>query len=67
MNPGDTLTIRQLHADGVCYRWHTATIESVEAILKYGYTENHQQQCWAAVQAGLALAETWQPHGWQPK
>jgi protein associated with RNAse G/E len=158
MNPGDTLTIRQLHADGACYRWHTAigerieadcivalvhkdtliyqdsgnwdspfharmyfwpnkwmvleenydehgtlkeiyininspptfgagTIEYVdyeldvakelgkpavildedefaEAIVTYGYSELHQQNCWATVQAGLALAESWHPRGW---
>ena len=159
MNIGDTITIRQLHADGACYRWHHAIVESAspdcivvvlhiglpihqdsgdwplpfntrmffwpntwyvleegyaedgllkeiytninappvfgddnidymdyeldvskepglpavvldedefaEAIVTYGYTEQHQQQCWAAVQAGLALSESWQPRGWQ--
>jgi protein associated with RNAse G/E len=158
MNPGDTIIIRQLHADGACYRWHTAFVEHIEtdgiviilhkgmlihqdsgnwevpfnmrgflwwdkwytleetydeqgalrdlyininapptysdhvieyidyeldvskepgvpavvldedefaeAIVKYSYSESHQQQCWAAVQAGLALAEVWQPRGW---
>jgi protein associated with RNAse G/E len=158
MNPGDILTIRQLHADGACYRWHAAIVERVEAdcvvallhkgdlitqvtgnwelpdnvrmffwpgkwlvleetytddgtlkdlyininspptfvenvieyvdyeldvakdpgrpaivldedefaeaIATYGYSELHQQNCWAAVQAGLALAESWQPRGW---
>ena len=39
--------------------------EFAEAIMTYGYSEPHQQQCWAAVQEGLALAETWQPRGWQ--
>ena len=160
MNIGDQITIHQLHADGACYRWHAATIESIEAdcivavlhkgdlitqvtgnwelpenvrmffwpdrwiileesylddgtfkeiyininapptfganvieyvdyeldvakdpgtpavvldedefaeaIVQYGYSQSHQQQCWAAVQAGLALAEIWQPRGWQP-
>ena len=29
MQTGDIVTLRQLHADGTCYRWHPATIESV--------------------------------------
>ena len=31
MKTGATLTVRQLHADGACYRWHTAIVEHIEA------------------------------------
>ena len=31
MKVGDVINLRQMHADGVCYRWHEATVESISA------------------------------------
>ena len=35
--------------------------EFAEAIVRYGYSAEHQAACWAAAHEALLLAESWTP------